>query len=251
MGYAWKLKLGITAGIIAISLSVIIPEITSLPIKTPNAASIKALEGIRDWRMVKWYSIPLLALIFYIYTKEIYKARKNGKWDAVIGGFTLLGVDLFNETWNGWIYVLTNRAALWVDGGDTCFRIFIGWNYEIMFLFALAGVIFYYMCPMDQGYMIFKVVPNRYCLAALLAVIGMMTECILNQAGLLLWEYSFWNRSLWGCWLLVLYYSYFFIIPIWVLELKSNASRVKAVLFLYALSLAMNIFAFGFMGWNY
>ncbi|NMB65688.1 MAG: hypothetical protein GYA16_12555, partial [Spirochaetes bacterium] len=76
-------------------------------------ATVQALQGLRDLSMVKWYIIPLLAIVFYIYTKEIKEARKTGDWDAVFAGLTIFGVDFFNETWNGWVMYLTQRSAVW------------------------------------------------------------------------------------------------------------------------------------------
>jgi hypothetical protein len=47
-------------------------------------ASRQALEGLRDLSTLQWYVIPLLAIVFYIYTFEIGKARRTGNWNAVI-----------------------------------------------------------------------------------------------------------------------------------------------------------------------
>ena len=76
-------------------------------------ATQQALTGLRDLSMIKWYVIPLLAIVFYIYTKEIKDARQNGDWNAVLAGLTIFGVDFFNETWNGWVMYLTQRSAFW------------------------------------------------------------------------------------------------------------------------------------------
>ena len=46
----------------------------------------RALEGLRDLSTLQWYVIPLLAIVFYIYTFEIGKARRTGNWNAVIAG---------------------------------------------------------------------------------------------------------------------------------------------------------------------
>ena len=84
-------------------------------------ASQAALAGLWDWTMLKWYVIPLLAIVFYVYTKEIKSARHSGNWDPIIAGLTLFGMDFFNETWNGWVLVLTKRSAFWTAPGDTAF----------------------------------------------------------------------------------------------------------------------------------
>jgi len=40
-------------------------------------ATIQALDGLRDLSTVKWYIIPILLLIFYVYVKEIKLARSD------------------------------------------------------------------------------------------------------------------------------------------------------------------------------
>ena len=67
-------------------------------------ASLQALEGLRDLSTLKWYVIPLLAIVLYIYTIEIKKARESGNWNVVYSGLALFGMDFINETWNGWVY---------------------------------------------------------------------------------------------------------------------------------------------------
>jgi len=109
----------------------------------PTPASVQALENIRDLSTLQWYVIPLLAIVFYIYTSEIKKARRNGNWDAVFAGLTVFGMDFINETWNGWVFHLSQRSAMWTAPGETAFRTMVGWNIEIMFMFAISGVIFY------------------------------------------------------------------------------------------------------------
>ena len=113
-------------------------------------ASIRALEHLRDFSTLKWYVIPLLAIVLYIYAIEMRKARAGRNWDAVFAGLTLFGMDFFNETWNGWVLAVSGRSALWTTPGDTALRTLVGWNIEIMFMFAIAGIVFYYMCPENR-----------------------------------------------------------------------------------------------------
>jgi hypothetical protein len=37
-------------------------------------------EHLRDFLMLKWYVIPLLALVLYICAVEMHKARSSGNW---------------------------------------------------------------------------------------------------------------------------------------------------------------------------
>ena len=107
-------------------------------------ASIQALTGLRDFTTIQWYAIPLLAMVLYIYAKEINKARGSGNWDAVVAGLTLFGMDFVNETWNGWALNISDRSALWTAPGPTALRVMVGWNIEIIFMFLIAGIVFYY-----------------------------------------------------------------------------------------------------------
>jgi len=64
-------------------------------------STIRALNGLRDLSTLEWYVIPLMSIVFYIYTKEFKEARKSKDWDAILSGLTIFGMVLFNETWNG------------------------------------------------------------------------------------------------------------------------------------------------------
>ena len=89
-------------------------------------ATARALEGLRDLSGLQWYVIPLLAIVFYIYTTEVKKAKVSGNWNVVLAGFTLFGADFLNETWNGWVMVLSGRSAFWTAPGPTAFRSMVG-----------------------------------------------------------------------------------------------------------------------------
>src|SRR3990172_7538263 len=106
----------------------------------PTPASLQALQGLRDPSTLKCYVIPLLAIVLYIYAIEIKRARGSGNWEAVFAGLTLFGMDFINETGNGWVFHLTQRSAFWTTPGDTALRTMVGWNIEIMFMFAFAGI---------------------------------------------------------------------------------------------------------------
>ncbi|HOG12811.1 MAG TPA: hypothetical protein PLQ77_05540, partial [Smithellaceae bacterium] len=106
-----------------------------------TAATQQALSGLRDLSTIQWYVIPLLAIVIYIYAREIREARKTADWNAVLAGLTIFGVDFFNETWNGWVLHFTGRSAFWTTPGETALRTMVGWNIEIMFMFLLVGII--------------------------------------------------------------------------------------------------------------
>jgi hypothetical protein len=214
-------------------------------------ASVRALQHLRDFSMLKWYVIPLLAIVLYIYALEMRKARANGNWDPILAGLTLFGMDFFNETWNGWALVISRRSAFWTTPGDTALLTMVGWNIEIMLMFAIAGIVFYYMCPEDRAERILGL-PARWFWAVAFSAFCVLVECLLNVGGLLVWEYAFWNRSVAGIWLIfVLGYFEFFAAINLVLGLKTTRRKVSVIGIIYAVPVVMNVFGFGVMGWRY
>jgi len=214
-------------------------------------ASRQALQGMRDFSMLEWYVIPLLAIVLYIYTNEMRKARISGNWDAILAGLTLFGMDFINETWNGWVFFLTERSAFWTTPGKTALRTMVGWNIEIMFMFAIAGIIYYNTLSPDKKEKILGI-PNRWFWAVGYAAFAVCVECILNLGGHLVWEYSFWNRSLGGVWLIFFFgYLSFYVAVILVIGMKKTRSKIIAVSIIYLIAIVMNVIAFGFLGWYY
>ena len=214
-------------------------------------ASRLALQGMRDFTMLEWYVIPLLAIVLYIYTSEMRKARVSGNWDAIFAGLTLFGMDFVNETWNGWVFYLTERSAFWTTPGKTALRTMVGWNIEIMFMFAISGIVYYNTLSPDKREKILGL-PNRWFWAIGYAAFAVFVECILNLGGHLVWEYPFWNRSFGGIWLIFFFgYFHFYVAIILVLGLKKNRSKIIAVSVIYLIAILMNVIAFGFLGWYY
>ncbi len=193
----------------------------------------------------------MLAIVFYIYTKEIKAARNSGNWGAVFAGLTIFGVDFFNETWNGWVMVLSERSAFWTAPGDTALRTLVGWNIEIMFMFAILGIVFYHTLSNDRNLKIFGI-PEQWFWAIGYSVFCVFIECLLNMGGHLVWEYPFWERSFPGVWLIFLIgYFHFFCVAIFVLYLKQNKQRLVALGIIYTVPILMNIIGMGLLGWVY
>jgi hypothetical protein len=214
-------------------------------------ATIRALEGIRDLTMIKWYVIPMLAFVFYIYTKEIRLARSTGNWNAVFAGVAIFGVDFFNETWNGWVMYLTQRSAFWTTPGDTALRTMVGWNIEIMFMFSIVGIIYYNTLSESTKEKILGI-PEKWFWAIGYSAFCVFVECFLNIGGHLIWEYSFWNLSFGGVWLIFLIgYFHFFCAAILVISLKTLKTKIVTLSIIYVVPIIMNIIAFGFLDWNY
>ncbi len=214
-------------------------------------ATIQAMEGLRDLSTVKWYVIPLLAIVFYIYTKEIKLARKTANWNAVLAGVTIFGVDFFNETWNGWVMYLSQHSAFWTVPGDTALRTMVGWNIEIMFMFSILGIVYYHTLSESTTEKILGL-PEKWFWAIGYAVFCVFIECLLNIGGHLVWEYPFWFCSFKGVWLIFLIgYFHFYCFAILVISLKSMKNKLITVGIIYAVPIVMNVIAFGFLGWNY
>jgi hypothetical protein len=214
-------------------------------------ATQQALCGLRDLSTMKWYVIPLLAIVAYIYTKEIKEARRTGNWDAVLAGLTVFGADFFNETWNGWVMHLTQRSAFWTTPGDTAFRTLVGWNIEIIFMFLILGIIYYHTLSESKEEKILGI-PEKWFWAISFSAFCVFIECLLNIGGQLVWEYPFWCLSFKGVWLIFLIgYFQFFCFAILVIHLKSLMAKLSTVCMIYAVPIVMNILAFGFWGWRY
>ncbi|MCC6554117.1 MAG: hypothetical protein IT372_14015 [Polyangiaceae bacterium] len=214
-------------------------------------ASMRALSGLRDLTMIKWYVIPLLAIVFYIYTREVKAARETGDWDAVFAGATIFGVDFFNETWNGWVLHFTRRSALWTTPGDTALRTMVGWNIEIMFMFAIVGIVFYNTLSQGKKIKILGL-PEMWFWAICYSAFCVLVECLLNMGGHLVWEYPFWCLSPEGIPLIFLLgYFHFFCAAIWVITRKTMAAKIRLLVFFYSVPTVMNVLAFGLFGWSY
>ncbi|MCX5849786.1 MAG: hypothetical protein NTW65_10095 [Deltaproteobacteria bacterium] len=214
-------------------------------------ATEQALSGLRDLSMIKWYVIPLLAIVCYIYAREIKEARQRTNWDAVLAGLTIFGVDFFNETWNGWVMYLTQRSAFWTTPGDTALRTMVGWNIEIMFMFLILGIIYYHTLSESKNEKILGL-PEKWFWAIGYSAFCVFVECLLNIGGQLVWEYPFWNLSFKGIWLIFLIgYFHFFCFAILVISLKSLKSKIITVGIIYTVPVLMNILALGLWGWRY
>jgi hypothetical protein len=214
-------------------------------------ASKQALVGLRDFTTLQWYAIPMLAVVFYIYAKETNKARGTGNWDAVLAGVTLFGMDFLNETVNGMIFHVTQRSALWTTPGPSALRTMMGWNVEIMFMFALAGIIYYYTVSPDSRVRVLGI-PNWWFWAVVYAAFCVIVEIFLNIGGLLVWEYELWNRSVKGIWLIFLVgYFHFYVAIIFVLSRKTLRAKLFTNGVVYGSAVALNVICMGLLGWVY
>ena len=188
---------------------------------TESAA--KALAILRDGSLFQWYVIPLLAFAFYVYNVEVEKRN----WNLALAGLAFWGMDWFNEIWNALVFHFTGTAPVWAAPGKTAYLILIGLNIEIMFMFAVAGIVWGKMLLPDRKAKILGL-PNRWFVAIAGSAFCVFVEYLLNGVGALTWDYPWWNRR--APWLIFLVgYLTFFIVAFWVHDMKTLKAKLVTV----------------------
>jgi hypothetical protein len=211
----------------------------------------QALVGLRDLTTLQWYVVPLLALLFYVYVVEIREARRTGNWDAVIAGVTLFAADFVNESINGWIFAISGYSALWLAPGPTALRTLVGWNVEIMFMFAVVGIIYYKSVDPDPAARVLGV-PNRWFWALFYSAVSVLVELGLNKGGLLVWDYRWWNRGLIEALpIFVFGYLWFYAAAKFAIERPTLRAKVRVPVTLLAVAAALNVVGLCLLGWQY
>ncbi len=205
--------------------------------------ALQALSILRDPSQFKWYVIPLLAFVFYVYTVEAEKRN----WNLILAGLAFWGVDWFNEIVNGVVLRLTGYAPIWGEPGSTAYLILAGLNIETMFMFAVAGIIWTKMLHPAKNFK-YLGIPNRWFVAIGGAAFSVFVEYLLNSAGALTWEWSWWNRS--APWLIFLFgYLTFFIAAFWVYDMDSFKKKLWAVGTIWGVDLVLAVIFLGFLKW--
>lgn len=206
-------------------------------------AASQALEILRNPVTFQWYVIPLFALIVYVYTVEV--ERRN--WSLVFAGLAFWGMDWFNEIWNGLVFHFTNYAPVWGAPGKTAYLLLIGLNIEICFMFAFAGITFSKMLPKDKSLKILGL-PNRILFAIAGSVFCVIVELLLNAAGALTWDYSWWNVG--APWLIFLIgYLPFFLVSFWVFDMPTVKQKVITAGSILGFDLACLVVFAGILNW--
>ncbi|MFC7446924.1 hypothetical protein [Rhodococcus daqingensis] len=206
---------------------------------TDNARA--ALEILRDASLFKWYVIPLLLMVIYIYAVEV--ERRN--WNVLFAGLALWAMDLFNEIWNSLVFHFTDRAPVWAAIGPTAYQILIGLNIEICFMFAIMGIAAAKMLPPKET-RIFGL-PNRPVLVAVNSAAAVGVEVLLNKIGVLTWEWSWWQPGFpFLIWLIG--YVPFFAVCFYVHDLPTVRAKALVVGGILGINAAA-IIGFGAAGW--
>jgi hypothetical protein len=203
----------------------------------------QALAILRDGSQFQWYVIPLLAFVFYVYTAAVAERR----WNLVLAGLAFWGMDWFNEIWNSLVFHFTGYAPVWGAPGKTAYLILIGLNIEIMFMFAVSGIIWSKMLPPDRKTKILGL-PNRWFIAVAGAVFCVFVEVLLNGVGALTWDYAWWSRS--APWLIFLFgYLTFFIVAFWVHDMKTLKAKLITVGTIWAVVLLSLVLFIPILHW--
>jgi hypothetical protein len=209
-----------------------------------SESTLQALAILRDGSLFKWYVIPLLSFVFYVYVVEVEKRN----WNIVLAGLAFWGMDWFNEIWNALVLHFTGYAPVWgAPGGNTAYLILIGLNIEIMFMFAVSGIIWCKMLLPKKEDRILGI-PNRWAVAIGGSVFCVFVEYLLNSVGALTWDYPWWNRG--APWLIFLFgYLIFFIVAFWVFDMESLKRKIQVVSGIWIFDIVCLILFIGVLGW--
>ena len=183
----------------------------------------QALSILRDPSQFEWYVVPLLVLVIYVYNVEVGKRN----WNTVFAGLALWGMDWFNEIWNALVFHFTQHAPVWGAPADTAYLLLIGLNIEICMMFFILGIAAAHTLPEDKHAKIMGL-PNRLVYAVGYSIFAVVIEILLNAAGALTWDYSWWRIKV--PWLIFLIgYMPFFVVCFWVHDMESVKKKAITV----------------------
>ena len=204
----------------------------------------EALDLLRDPTQFKWYVIPFLLIVIYVYAVEIEK--KN--WPGVTAALAFWGLDVFNEIWNSLIFHFTQYSAFWVEIMPTAYQLLIGLNIETTFMFAIMGIVATKMIPKDKDAKIFGKLPNRITLAVMMSIFCVIVEIILHLAGALVWDYPFWSMEFPFLIFLIGYFPFWYI-SFKIYDAPDMKTRIKGVLIILGVDGACLLVFYIILGW--
>jgi len=202
----------------------------------------QALENLRNTDTLSWYIIPLLALMFYIYASEVQK--KN--WNIVLAGLAFWGMDWINEIINSLVLHFTQYAPIWGTPGQSAYTVLIGLNVEIMFMFAISGIVWSKLL-LENTHAKILGINNRWFITISGSIFSVIVEIFLNSVDMLTWDYSWWNLKV--PWLIIPFgYMTFFIVAFWIHDMKSVKKQIFSVGTIFTIVI-LSLFIFGNLGW--
>lgn len=187
---------------------------------TRTGFTLEALRQVRDPHLFKWYAIALLAFVVYVYAVEVERRR----WDVVAAGVAVFLADWFNEIINVLVLHVSDRAPLWAATGPTAYQFLVGLNVEIVFMFALAGIVYTKLLPRDRAVRVLGL-PNRLAVALGLSLVSVAVEVFLHATGTFHWKYWWWNVQ--SLPLIVIFgYLWFYLYAAWVYDASPERRRL-------------------------
>ena len=202
--------------------------------------------ALRDFSTLKWYVIPLLAIVLYIYAVEMRKARASRNWDAVFAGLTLFGMDFFNETWNGWVLAITGHSAFWTTPGRHGAADHGGLEHRDHVHVRDRRDRLLLPCALKTGPSASSGSPPGGSGPSSSRRSACSWNACSTSAATSSGSTAFWNRTFAGIWLILVFgYFEFFAAVNLVLARKTNRAKVTAVGIIYAVPVLMNIIGMG------
>ena len=130
-------------------------------------------------------------------------------------------------------------------------RTLVGWNVEIMFMFGLAGIVWFKTLGPDPGARILGL-PDRWFWAIGFSAFAVLVEHALNGGGLLVWDYRWWNRGLPAAIPIFFFgYLWFFVAAKFAIERRSLRAKLTVPAVLFGFAVALNLVGLGALGMTY
>lgn len=221
---------------------------------TPTSQEIiKALETTTVSHFTIAYLIPA---VMFVYAYLI--SKKN--WPAVFGGLAFFFADVTNELVDTIVMFASGYAPIWgtPKASSTGWLLLPGWCFEIACMFAIGAVPFILIDSVFQkkwsvtdprpfdtvGDPYYKPKVNHFrmkrfaglylsqwVLAFAGSALALVVEIMLNRAGLLTWEWSWWGESggLSFVPVFVLGYLWFYCFAFWVTNRETVKQQITAV----------------------
>ena len=205
-------------------------------------AAQQGVAVLRDISNFQWSIIPIMLLMVYVYAVEMGKEN----WKVVLAGLAFIGMDFFNEIWNGLVFHFTQYAPVWGAPSDSSFTILIGWNIEILFMFMIMGVAAVKALPADKNKKVLGI-NNRTFYIILNTTCCVIVECVLNAIGALTWDYPWWSIKF-PLFIFLIGYLPFFVVSFWVHDMETDRQRIKTVAAILGFDFAC-VGIFGALGW--
>jgi hypothetical protein len=180
--------------------------------------------------------------VVYAYAVEVERRR----WDVIAAGLAVWLADAFNEIINALVLHISDRAALWTTTGPTAYQLLIGLNLEIMFMFAVAGIVYAKLLPTDRTARLLGL-PNRFAVALGLSLVSVAVELFLHATGTFHWEYWWWSTASLPA-IVIFGYLWFYLYAAWVYDARPR-TRWTLLSVLAVINLAMGLLFGVGLGW--